>query len=82
MVRWGMPPIQAIVAGTLSGATLLGLEREVGTIAVGKRADVVGVRGDPLQDITVLQHVDFVMKDGKTFKRDGQVLGRSVAGVP
>jgi len=82
MVRWGMPPMQAIVAGTSSGATLLGLEREIGTIAVGKRADVVGVRGDPLQDITVLQHVDFVMKDGKTFKRDGQVLGRSVAGVP
>jgi len=82
MVRWGMTPMQAIVAGTSSGATLLGLEREIGTIAVGKRADIVGVRGDPLQDITVLQHADFVMKDGKTFKRDGQVLGRSVAGVP
>ena len=82
MVRWGMPPMQAIVAGTLNGATLLGLEREVGTIAVGKRADIVGVRGDPLQDITVLQRVDFVMKDGRTFKRDGQILGRSVAGVP
>ena len=82
MVRWGMTPMQAILAGTLNGATLLGLEREIGTIAVGKRADIVGVRGDPLQDITVLQHVDFVMKDGKTFKRDGQVLGRSVAGVP
>ena len=82
MVRWGMTPMQAIVAGTSSGATLLGLEREIGTIAVGKRADFVGVRGDPLQDITVLQHADFVMKDGKTFKRDGQVLGRSVAGVP
>ena len=82
MVRWGMTPMQAIVAGTSSGATLLGLEREIGTIAVGKRADIVGVRGDPLQDITVLQHADFVMKDGQTFKRDGQVLGRSVAGVP
>jgi len=82
MVRWGMTPMQAIVAGTSSGATLLGLEREIGMIAVGKRADIVGVRGDPLQDITVLQHADFVMKDGKTFKRDGQVLGRSVAGVP
>ena len=42
----------------------------------------MAVRGDPLQDITVLQHVDFVMKDGRVFKRDGQVLGRSVAGVP
>ena len=82
MVRWGMTPMQAIVAGTWSGATLLGVERDIGTVAVGRRADIVGVRGDPLRDITVLQHVDFVMKDGRTFKRDGQVLGRSVAGVP
>jgi imidazolonepropionase-like amidohydrolase len=82
MVRYGMTPMQSIVAGTSNGATLLGLERDIGTIAVGKRADIVGVRGDPVQDITVLQRVDFVMKDGKTFKRDGQVLGRSVAGVP
>jgi imidazolonepropionase-like amidohydrolase len=82
MVRYGMTPMQAIVAGTSSGATLLGLERDVGTLAVGKKADIVAVRGDPLQDITVLQRVDFVMKDGRTFKRDAQVLGRSVAGVP
>jgi len=82
MVRYGMTPMQAIVAGTSSGATLLGLERDVGTIAVGKRADIVAVGGDPLQNIQVLEHVDFVMKDGRVFKRDGQVLGRSVAGVP
>jgi imidazolonepropionase-like amidohydrolase len=82
MVRWGMTPMQSIVAGTSSGATLLGLERDIGTLAVGKRADIVATRGDPLQDITVLQRVDFVMKDGRTFKRDGQVVGRSVAGVP
>jgi len=82
MVRYGMTPMQSIVAGTSNGATLLGLERDIGAVAVGKRADVVAVRGDPLQDITVLQHVDFVMKDGRVFKRDGQVLGRSVAGVP
>jgi len=82
MVRYGMTPMQSIVAGTSNGSTLLGLERDIGAVAVGKRADVVAVRGDPLQDITVLQHVDFVMKDGRVFKRDGQVLGRSVAGVP
>jgi len=82
MVRYGMTPMQAIVAGTSNGATLLGLERDVGTVAVGKRADIVAVTGDPLQNIQVLEHVDFVMKDGKVFKRDGQVLGRSVAGVP
>jgi len=83
MVRYGgTSPMQAIVAGTSSAATLLGLERDIGSIAVGKRADIVAVRGDPLQNIQVLEHVDFVMKDGKVFKRDGQVLGRSVAGVP
>ncbi len=82
MVRWGMPPMQAIVVGTSSGATLLGLDRDIGTVAVGKRADIVAVRGNPLDSIKVLQSVSFVMKDGRVFKRDGQVLGRSVAGVP
>jgi imidazolonepropionase-like amidohydrolase len=51
-------------------------------VAVGKRADFVAVRGDPLQSIALLEHVDFVMKDGVVFKRDGQVVGRSAAGVP
>jgi len=82
MVRWGMTPMQAIVAGTSSGATLLGLERDIGTVAAGKRADIVAVRGNPLDSIQVLQSVSFVMKDGRVFKRDGQVIGRSVAGVP
>ena len=82
MVRYGMTPMQAIVAGTSSAATLLGLEREVGTLAVGKRADIVAVQGNPLQSIQVLENVTFVMKDGRVFKRDGQVLGRSAAGVP
>jgi imidazolonepropionase-like amidohydrolase len=82
MVRYGMTSMQAIVAGTSSGATLLGLEREIGTVAVGKRADFVAVRGDPLQSIALLEHVDFVMKDGVVFKRDGLVVGRSAAGVP
>jgi len=82
MVRYGMTPMQAIVAGTSSGAALLGLDREIGTIAVGKRADIVAVTGNPLDGIQVLQNVQFVMKDGRVFKRDGQVLGRSAAGVP
>src|SRR5207245_198772 len=82
MVRYGMTPMQAIVAGTSNGATLLGLERDVGTIAVGKYADHVAVPGDPVQTISTLEHVDFVMKGGAVFKRTGQVLGRSVAGVP
>lgn len=82
MVRYGMTPMQAIHAGTLEGATLLGREMDVGSLGPGKLADLVAVRGDPLQDITLLEHVDFVMKGGGVFKRDGQVQGRSAAGVP
>ena len=82
MVRYGMTPMQAIVAGTSGGATLLGLEAEIGTIAAGKQADLVAVRGDPIQNIALLEHVDFVMKGGVVFKRDGQVVGRSAAGAP
>jgi imidazolonepropionase-like amidohydrolase len=82
MVQFGMTTMQAIVAGTSSSATLLGLEQEIGTIAVGKRADLVAVQGDPLQNVQILERVDFVMKGGTVFKRGGQVLGRSAAGVP
>jgi len=82
MVRYGMRPTQAIQAGTLSGATLLGRDADVGSLEKGKLADIVAVRGDPLQDIATLQHVDFVMKGGAVFKRNGMVQGRSVAGVP
>jgi len=82
MVRYGMTPMQAIVAGTSNGATLLGLEAEIGTIAAGKQADLVAVRGDPLQNIQILENVAFVMKGGVVFKRDGQVVGRSAAAAP
>ncbi len=82
MVRFGMTPMQAIQAGTLSGATLLGREADIGSLVAGKYADIVAVRGDPLQDVTVLEQVEFVMTGGTVFKRDGQVVGRSNAGVP
>jgi imidazolonepropionase-like amidohydrolase len=82
MVRFGMTPMQAIQAGTLSAATLLGREYDVGSLAVGKYADLVAVKGDPLADITVVEHVDFVMKGGGIYKRDGTFVGHSDAGVP
>jgi imidazolonepropionase-like amidohydrolase len=82
MVKYGMSPMQAIQAGTLSGAILLGRESEVGSVERGKLADIVAVKGDPLRDITVLQHADFVMKGGAIFKQNGRVEGRSDAWVP
>jgi imidazolonepropionase-like amidohydrolase len=82
MAKYGMSPMQAIEAGTLGGATLLGREAEVGSLERGKLADLVAVKGDPLHDITALQHVDFVMKGGVVFKQNGRVEGRSDAWVP
>jgi imidazolonepropionase-like amidohydrolase len=82
MAQFGMTPMQAIVAGTSSSAALLGLEQEIGTVSAGRRADLVAVQGNPLQNVQLLENVGFVMRDGVVFKRDGQVLGRSAAGVP
>lgn len=71
MVDWGgMTPMQALTAGTMGGATLLGWESRVGSIAPGKFADIVAVPGDPLKDIHATEHVSFVMKDGKIYKGD------------
>src|SRR5690349_23333778 len=69
MVKYGMTPMQAIQAATTSAADLLGHSDVVGDIKPGKYADVIAVAGDPLQDISVLEHVQFVMKDGKVYKQ-------------
>lgn len=73
MVRLGMRPLAAIEAATVNAAKLFRLEAEVGTLEVGKLADIVAVKGNPLEDITVLEHVDFVMKSGHVAKRDGRM---------
>jgi imidazolonepropionase-like amidohydrolase len=70
MVRAGMKPLEAIQAATINGAELLGLSREIGTIEVGKIADIVAVSGDPLHDVRVLEHVSFVMKEGVVVKHE------------
>jgi imidazolonepropionase-like amidohydrolase len=70
MVDWGLTPMKAIQAATIGNAELFGVLEDRGSIAVGKRADIVAVDGDPLDDIRELEDVDFVMKDGVVYKQD------------
>jgi imidazolonepropionase-like amidohydrolase len=65
MVEAGMPPLEAIRAATLYGATVMGMEKQLGTIEVGKLADIIAVQGDPVADIGAMMRVGFVMKDGR-----------------
>ena len=71
MVENGMTPMQAIVAATRNGAELLGLGEEIGTLEVGKRADVIVVDGNPLEDISQIGNVVWVMKDGEIVREAG-----------
>jgi imidazolonepropionase-like amidohydrolase len=68
MVKYGMTPMQAIQAATSNAADLLGHSKEVGSIKPGKFADLIAVSRDPLQDISVLENIEFVMKDGAVYK--------------
>jgi imidazolonepropionase-like amidohydrolase len=71
MVEGGMTPMQAIVATTKSAAECARIAHLTGTLEVGKRADVLGVDGDPLADVRVLQDKDklaLIMRDGTLFK--------------
>jgi imidazolonepropionase-like amidohydrolase len=64
LVRFGVPPREALLAATRGGAEACRVEREVGTLEPGKRADLIAVEGDPLRDITAMRRVVFVMTDG------------------
>ena len=65
MVKMGLPPLVAIQSATLNAADLLGWSDRVGTLEPGKFADIVAVEGDPVADVTILEHVRFVMKGGE-----------------
>jgi imidazolonepropionase-like amidohydrolase len=76
MVTAGIPAADAILAGTGIAAELIGASADVGSIREGRYADIVAVDGDPLTDITVLEHVAFVMQGGRTIKAGGHMLVR------
>jgi imidazolonepropionase-like amidohydrolase len=69
MVQYGRTPLQALQAGTLNGAKVLGWDGQIGAIKAGYLADIVAVEGDPLEDISVLQKVTFVMKGGVVYRK-------------
>lgn len=70
MVEAGMPPMKAIQAATITAAQVLGMESQLGSIESGKLADIVAVEGNPIEEINVLQYIQFVMKEGKVFKNE------------
>jgi len=70
MVDGGMPEMEAIQSATTTAAELLGAQDQLGSITEGKLADIIAVRGNPLEDISILSNVTFVMKDGEVFRND------------
>jgi imidazolonepropionase-like amidohydrolase len=70
MVEGGMPPLEAIRSATFNAAELLGVSATIGTIEKGKFADIIAVSGDPVKDITTMEKVTFVMKDGVVYKNN------------
>ena len=64
MVKGGMSPEETIVSATITASELCGVSKLVGTLEAGKRADLVSVKGDPLADISLLEHVIAIVKDG------------------
>lgn len=70
MVRFGMTPMQAIRAATSLAAEALGKEGQYGCVSAGCAADIIAVSGDPLSDVSVLESVEFVMKDGRVYRSE------------
>jgi len=75
MVQFGLTPMRAIEAATRSAATLLGLEQEIGTVEAGKQADLLVVKGSPLDDIALLEEparLEYVIQGGKIVKGNAE----------
>ena len=74
MVQAGMPPLYTLQAATTHAAELLKHDKDLGSLSAGKLADVVAVPGNPVQDISLMKRVSFVMKEGVVYKRDGKAV--------
>lgn len=70
MVKYGLTPMQAIQSATISAAELLDWKEKVGSVSVGKFADIIAVENNPIDDITILEKIKFVMKDGVVYKNE------------
>jgi len=68
LVQAGLTPMEAIQAATIAPARAMGMDKELGTIEAGKRADLILVKGNPLEDIHNIRNVEFVMTNGKMLK--------------
>ena len=69
MAKYGMENADVLRADLLNGAKLLGWEKEIGQLLPGFYADIIAVPGDPVKDISVTEHVRFVMKNGEVLRR-------------
>ena len=70
LIKYGLTAMQAIQSATINAADLLDWKDRTGSITKGKLADIIAVEGNPLDDITTLEHVKFVMKDGTVYKNE------------
>jgi imidazolonepropionase-like amidohydrolase len=70
LVKYGLSPVKALQAATITNAEMMGWQDKIGSVEKGKFADLVAVSGDPLKDITILEKVEFVMKGGKVIRND------------
>ena len=69
-VEAGMTPAQALRAGTIETAKLLEAEKDIGSLEIGKHADILAVPSDPTKDISALREIQFVMKGGTVYRND------------
>jgi imidazolonepropionase-like amidohydrolase len=73
MVKFGMSPMEAIRCATVATADLFGISADAGTLETGKLADLIALKANPLDNISALRQIDFVMKSGRIAKRDGHM---------